>query len=300
MAGFCGSCGAPLSEQSGFCGGCGARAGHAQLGPPAAAATPAAAKSAGGGASALKVVLIVVGVLFVFGAVSAGGMYYAAHRYIKMAEDVTGIKAGDVVHSIRKAADHSSHETRAEKRDGCLLLSPEEASAILGIEVIRTDGKPNEQERGEHCDFFVKPESAEQNLEKLKTSVAAVKSDPNSPAQPDKLPPGAVDMLKTLSRGVAEGVGNGEVPYFGFTVEREDGKLMFTAFQLAGRLSGVTAVSDAEAAMPLNVGDQAAMGIGDSRLCVVKANSALTLDLSQVTGGRAKGIVLAKRILSRL
>src|ERR1039457_5623321 len=133
MAGFCGSCGAPLSQQSGFCGGCGARAGQ----QPAAAPV---AKSPGGGASALRVGLIVVGVLFVFGAVSVGGMYYTAHRYIKMAEDVTGIKAGDVVHSIREAADHSSDETRAEKRDGCLLLSPEEATAILGIEVIRTDG----------------------------------------------------------------------------------------------------------------------------------------------------------------
>src|SRR5437764_3513118 len=110
MAGFCGNCGAPQSEPSGFCGACGARAGHTQSGQPAAVAAPAASKSGGGGLSVLKIVVIVAGVLFVFGAVSVGGMYYAAHRYIKLAEDVTGIKAGDVVHSIREAADNSSHE----------------------------------------------------------------------------------------------------------------------------------------------------------------------------------------------
>ena len=91
MAGFCGSCGTPLSEQSGFCGGCGARAGQ----QPAAA--PVAKSPGGGGGSALKVVLIVVGGLFVLGSVSLGGMYYVAHRYVTMAEDLTGVKAGDVV-----------------------------------------------------------------------------------------------------------------------------------------------------------------------------------------------------------
>jgi hypothetical protein len=181
-----------------------------------------------------------------------------------------------------------------------LLLSREEASAILEIQVERVDGKPNEQESGEHCDFFVKPESVEQNLEKLRKSADAIKNDPNSPPQANKLPPGAADMLKTFSRGVVEGAGNGEAPYFTFTVERENGKIAFSAFQVAGRLSGVAAVSDAEASVPLDVGDQAAMEIGDSRLCVVKGNSALTIDLSQVTGARTKGVALAKQILARM
>ena len=69
---------------------------------------------------------------------------------------------------------------------------------------------------------------------------------------------------------------------------------------MAGQLSGVAAVSEKEASVPLDVGDRAAMGIGDSRLCVVKGNSALTIDLSQVTDGRTKGIALAKKILPRL
>jgi hypothetical protein len=42
------------------------------------------------------------------------------------------------------------------------------------------------------------------------------------------------------------------------------------------------------------------LGIGESRLCVVKGNVAITLDLTQVTGGRAKGIAIAKVIVPRL
>ena len=145
-----------------------------------ARATPAVPKSASGGGSALKTVLIVVGILFVLGAVSIGGMYYVAHRYVKMAEDVTGIHAGDAARSLREAANHSSHETRAEKRDGCLLLSKDEASAILGIEVLRVDGKQNEHQSGEHCDFFVKPGSLAENEERLKKSAAAIPSEPVS------------------------------------------------------------------------------------------------------------------------
>lgn len=56
MAGFWGSCGAPLSWQSGFGGGCGGLARHSP-------ATVPSAKWPGGGGSTLKLVLIVVGVL---------------------------------------------------------------------------------------------------------------------------------------------------------------------------------------------------------------------------------------------
>ena len=302
MQTFCGSCGSPLGDQSGFCGSCGVRAGHAPSGQAAAVATPAVAQTAGAGGSGLKIVLIVAGVLFVLGALSLGAMYYAAHRYVKLAEDVTGLKAGDVVHSLRQAAAHNAHGAPEPKRDGCLLLSREEASAILGIEVERVDGKPSEQESGEHCDFFVKPGTIEQNEERLKQSVDAVKSDPNSPSSANQLPPGAVDMIKNMARGAVEAARNGDAPYFGFTVEREYGKIAFNAFTMADHLSGgdLVTASGGRASEPLGVGDQAAMGIGESRLCVVKGNSALTLDLTQVTGGRAKGVALAKTIVARL
>lgn len=286
MPGFCVSCGSPLGGQSGFCGGCGARAGNASPGPPATTSAPIARKS-----GALKIVLIVAGVIFLFGVLSVGGMYYAAHRYIRMAEAATGVHTSDVVDSIRDAVKHDSRGAKEPKRDGCLLLTKEEASAILGIEVERVDGKPSEQDRDEHCNFFVKPQSVEQNAEDLKKSLAALKNDS----------PDVADISKTYARGMSEGMGDGKTPYFGFTVERENGKIAYTAFQMARRLSGVDALSDkGTAEPPLDVGDQAIMGIGDSQLCVVKGRYSITLNLTQVTEGRAKGVALARKILPRL
>jgi hypothetical protein len=244
MAGFCRSCGAPLNEQSGFCGGCGARAGQ----QPAAAPV---AKSPGGIGSRLNVVLIVVGVLFVLGAVSLGGMYYMAHRYVTMAEDLTGIKAGDVVHSIREAADHSAHDARKEKRDGCLLLTKNEPSAILGIEVIRADGKPDEKQSGEHCSFFVKPGSVETNAGRLKASIEAIHGESGSNGY--SVPPNVFDVSKNMARSAVETERNGEAPYFGFAVERENGKVACSALGVANRLSGVDLVGTP--AEPLGVGD---------------------------------------------
>jgi len=256
---------------------------------------PPAAKS-----GAMKIVLIVVGVMFVFGVLSMAGMYYAAHRYIRMAEDITGIKAGDVIDSVHDAANHSRRGGKDPQRDGCALLSKDEATAILGVEVERMDGRPDEQESGEHCNYFVKPETVEKNLEEFKKSAEALKNPSNSPLQPNQLPAGAEDMVKTYTRAMSEGSGDGKTPYFGFTIERENGKLTYTAFQMARRLSAVDALSENGGQAPLTVGDQAIMGIGDAQMCVVKGHSSITLNLTQVTAGRAKGISLARKILERL
>jgi hypothetical protein len=299
MANFCGSCGSPVGEKSGFCGNCGAHAGQVTPRPAMAAPPLVAMPPARGRISGLKIVLAGLGVLFVLGVFSVAGVYFTARRYVKIAENVTGVKASDVVSSIHEAATRSNEGAHQTHRDGCLLLSKEEASAILGIDVERVDGKPNDRESAEHCDFFVKPASIEQNLENFKQAATAIRDDPSSPARPNQLPAGAEDMIKTMHRGVIEGATNGEAPYFGFVVERENGKIAFTAFQMADRLSGVAALSE-KASEPLGLGDKAALGMADSRLCVVQGSSAITLDLSQVTGGRAKGVELARKILSRL
>src|ERR1019366_8566612 len=171
-------------------------------------------------------------------------------------------------------------DARTEKRDGCLLLTKDEASAILGIEVIRADGKPDGQQSGEHCSFFVKPGSVETDAGRLKASVDAIHGESGSNG--DSVPPNVIDVSKNMARRAVEAEKNGEAPYFG----------------VANRLSGVDLVG--KPAEPLGVGDQATMGIGESLMCVVKGDVAITLDFTQVTGARSKGIALAKTILPRL
>ena len=107
-------------------------------------------------------------------------------------------------------------------------------------------------------------------------------------------------MNKNVARATIEAARNGEAPYFAFTVERENGKIALQGFKLADRLGGGDLVSGGAASAPLGVGDQAVMGMAESRLCVLKDQVAVTLDLTQVTSGRAKGIAIARAILPRL
>lgn len=290
MAVFCGNCGAPVGEPSGFCGSCGAKAGQApaaQAAPAALAAPPAAA-----GVSALKIALIVVGVLFVLGAASIIAMYYTAQRYVAMAEEATGIKVSDVTHSVRDAAKRGARQASSEHRDGCLLLSKDEASSILGIQVERVDGKPNAERSGEYCSFFVQPGAIAEHE----------KSHPATAPEADKPMQDRLDEIKLRARSAVETDRRGDTPYFTFTVEREDGKISCAGLGLANTLSGGEAIAAAsgKAAEPLGVGDQSVMSIGESMMCVVKGDSAFTLELNQIAGARAIGIAVAQKILSRL
>ena len=76
---FCNSCGATLSDGTRFCNKCGAAVTGAPaaaapgMSPAATAAPPAPPASTGGG-SALKVVLIVIGVIFLIGAVGIASL----------------------------------------------------------------------------------------------------------------------------------------------------------------------------------------------------------------------------------
>ena len=291
MPAFCGNCGAPVADPSGFCGSCGARAGQAPAAPAAAAAV--AAPSSGG--SVLKVVLIVVGVLFVLGILSIGGIYYAAHRFVAMAEKATGTTTGEVARTIREAASREKRPEHDAHPDGCRLLSKEEASALLGIEVERVDGKPNSSRSGEYCSFFVKPGAI---AEHEKSHPPASSPSAGQPMQE------LLDGVKLRARTMVEATSHGDEPYFTYTVEREDGKITCASLGVANGLSGVgpdvSAGLGGKAADPLQVGDQAVMGIGESMMCVVKGNSAVTLELNQIAGARGIGIAIAQKILPRL
>jgi hypothetical protein len=131
--------------------------------------------------------------------IAVGGMYYTAHRYAKLAEQATGISAGDF------AAKRPSHGSSGRKRNGCVLVSNYEA-----------------------------PASVEENTRKAKQAVAAISNDSKGDA--NQLAPGSACMLKAVNREGIEGARYSKVPYFSFTMERENGKITCTAFRIANRL----------------------------------------------------------------
>lgn len=289
MASFCGNCGAPLG-QSTFCAQCSARAvlQPAASSPSSYSVPVSAAKS---GTSFLNIAVIAGGLLFLFGAFAIGGIYYAGHKLIGGVDRATGQAPGTLANSMRAAAASAADAERGRdpKRDGCLLLPKEQAAAILGVPIERIDGKPNEREGGEHCEYFIQRETAEESAEMVSKKLTALK--PGSTAKN-----GPEDLIKTLGRAAAATSPDG--PFFSFTVEREDGQVQFVAFKAANVLGGADPLKSSE---PLSgLGDRAAMGPMNSMLCVVTGNTSIMLDLTQVPQARGKGIALAKAILSGL
>jgi zinc-ribbon domain len=155
MAAFCTSCGSPLAEGQVFCTKCGARAGAPQAaaapppatpvqgapGTPAAApptyspaaaasAAPAPAAATGGGGAFIKILLIVVGVIFVFGAIGVGAVVYIGYRVKQKAREM-GLTS-EHLHQRRPDA-------LGRTVDGCKWLSKEEVSAAIGMTVVRAE-----------------------------------------------------------------------------------------------------------------------------------------------------------------
>ena len=261
--------------------------------------------------------MIVVSVLLVFGALGIAGIYYAGHRLIQHVEIATGHP--NLTSSIRDAVSGSAGRENASrggmlgsiqnavggKRDGCALLSKSEVESILGTPIERIDGQPSQTESGEHCDYFVKPGTMEQDEAKLRQSAEEFKS---KQAAIDKLnganlneqarKEGVENLAKNFIRTMAASNGNGDVPLFSFSVDREQGKAQFGAFRTVNVIVGSAAKGSNETLSGL--GDRALLGPMDSVLCVLKGNTCITLNLTQVPDGKTKGAALAQKILSRL
>ncbi len=286
MPGFCRNCGTPLAAPSAFCVKCGAPATQQPAAPPV---TPARA------VSLVKVGLIVLGALFVFGALSVAGMYYAAHRLVRNVESVTGEgSVGNAIRSVTAAGRDGREHSAKVKRDGCLLMTKEEASNILGVEIIRIESQPRANESGEHCDYFAKPRSVEEDAGKTKQALESLQAAKDGASNDQKI----ADLVKNYSRTMVNAGGDG--PYFTFNVEREMGAASFAGFKMANALgSAATADKDSSEALT-GLGDKASLGIGESMLCVLKGDAVIILELGQVPDGKAKGIALARKILSRL
>jgi hypothetical protein len=151
MANFCNKCGAP-SDGGPFCGRCGAAMMKGPAAQPQAvaqtpapiqplAATPSAVPSpspttpvaAGKGSPLIKIVIAVVAVLFLFGAVAIGGVYYVVYR---VKEKVQEVKA-EVIGSSSSAPDTSSESS--SNSDACRLLSKEDVGHAIGVEIVATE-----------------------------------------------------------------------------------------------------------------------------------------------------------------
>jgi hypothetical protein len=308
MAGFCVSCGAPLSGA--FCNKCGARA----VGPGAAArptpiqaqpiqaqpvrsqpavqaATPAAgqasaapAKSSGLG----KILLIVGGVLLVLFVLGVGAAVYGAY-WVK--HKVTAYAS-----AVKSTTGGSSETIKVvENGNSCRLLSTAELQQALGVTIERSAEIVENDEPG--CAYYTN-QAAFTELQRMAAEVAKKQVDAanNRPGpKPDNLPAlmkNANDLegvVKTLA--LTQPVDDGKV--FSFTVQRSGGADAWAGMHLVqAALPGYEEVS--------GLGDHAMMGAFGHVLFVQKGDAVIALNTLWVPDARGRGAEIAKKILGNL
>ena len=294
MANFCVKCGGGLDANAGFCRQCGnpVAAGQPPVqnaapvynNPPPAAPLAPTTKSG----SALKFLLIAFLIFAVLGVAGVVGVYYYAKAKVtdKMAEfkERTGV---DVGAALEKAA-HSKPSSRGEKRDGCLMLTKQDAERILGMPLERVDGGSRANASEERCDYYAPASAAkanaEQTVERLK------EMGKSNTGKSDEL---NLKELEGVLKGFGASMNDGTAPILVVTIYRGDALAAITGLNLGTALTGLKAEKVA------GPWDEGTMGPLNSSMMVRKGDNGFMLDLSQLQAGREKGLEIAKMIVEK-
>lgn len=298
MAGFCVSCGAPLTGA--FCNKCGARAvgpgapgqgapaqpvqamPAAQSAPPAAT-QPAVTPAKGSGLG--KILLFVGGVLLMLFVLGVGaavyGAYWVKHKVTAYKEAVTGGSS----EQVKVVANGNS----------CKLLSTADLQQVLGVTVERSAEITEEGVPG--CAYYTNQEAFAQ-LQRMAMKLAKKQADEvnSRPGpKPDNLPALLKDtnQLEGVIKGLAmtQPVKDGQV--FSFTVQRNAGSdAWLGARTVQAAVPGFEEVS--------GVGDHAMIGSFGHAFYFQKGDAMIYMNTITVPDARARGSALAAKIISNL
>jgi hypothetical protein len=307
---FCESCGAQVTGA--FCTRCGARtsqpsspsaprSAHAPPPPPPqyapppryAQPLPPAAKSGG----RLKILFAVLGILGLMGVLAIVGLWFALHK-VKQAAANNGIDL------------NSFSETRpgpARQFDACELLTKEDLSQILNLNVERAEGDG----RSTHstCRYF---SSGAQQRAIEEAAAAKKKLEEESNAGNSKADRSAVindfgNMVRGITGAAGPAVGGTNGLLLTIGIDSENATAAMSGFKLGMGLSGAIVMKgadpDAKAMMReevKGVGDEAISGPLLSLFMFRKGDVSVQLDARLLPGGRDSQIAIAKRIISKL
>jgi hypothetical protein len=284
MANFCVKCGGGLDAGASFCRQCGSQVLGVQEQAPAPSPMAAAAPAKNG--SIFKFLIIAFLVMVALGMAASVGVYFYAKSKVqeKMAEfkERTGVDVGTALESAGRSKPYSGGQ-----RDGCLLLTKQEAERILGVTLTRTDGSLRSGSSEEHCDYYADASAAKTSAEQAAQHFEAM-SKSHSGKNTD------LKDLEGVVKGFGASMSDGTTPYFRFTVFRENAKLAVAALNVGTALGGAKAES-----VP-GPWDEALFGVMNSMVSVRKGDQGFMVELGQVVNGREKGLELAKVIAGRL
>jgi hypothetical protein len=303
MAAFCTSCGSPLSEGQAFCTKCGARAAMpptpstpspsapaqgvpatpASVPPmyaPAASAAPAPVTT-GSSSAFIKILLIVVAVIFVFGAIGVGAVVYIGYRVKQKAREM-GLSSE---HMHRRRADALGRPI-----DACKWLSKEDVSAAIGMTVVRAESASG-SDAG--CSYSVMGDVNELTM-KHAMQLNKAQAKEMSKQDQEKME----NIGKSILGSAAHDRGNpehaGEVVVLALGVDENAAQFQMKLNR--GMLSGLGPMATQN--VP-DLGDEAFAAAG-SMLLVRKGESLLRMTYTQCPCGTEEMIPLARKVVGSL
>ena len=263
MPNFCVKCGALLSSGP-FCVKCGADARGVvppvqPQAPPSVAQPPSphpsseasTSTSAKQGMSALaKLGIGAVVILFVVGAAGVVGVYYVAHRVSQKihqtAEGILGSSPDSATNSAGNGSGLGESESGRSAEGGtigdtCRLLSKQDVSKAVGVEIVRTESKDN------GCSYMAKGTQQEMTAQHLKAMVANKGADRKTQEIAEKFAGGMMNMFQA-EKPASEQDTSGEVPVFVFSLDQhgaeEQMRLNAKVFGNLGNEQGLPGIGD--------------------------------------------------------
>lgn len=222
--------------------------------------------------------------LFVLGAAGVIGAVFfiksKVHDKVAELKARTGVDLPAMMDNARK--NHPS----GEWRDGCLMLSKNEAQAILGFALTHAEGTV-ESGAEEHCAYYADPAAIQEARDKVKNTFESLRNGKATPG-------GDLSKVEELAKGIGVSVNNGSTPILQITISRGDARVTTSAFNAGSALLGV------KAERVQGPWDEAVFGPLYSTLTVRKGDNGVMIDLREVPDGRKKGLALARAIAPRL
>lgn len=293
MAGFCRSCGSPITGA--FCGKCGTRtdapSAPAQAAAPTQPATsavvPQAAVPVAKKSNVGKVLLIVGGVFVAICVFAVGAGIYGVHLLKKKVKEKTAMYTGGAV--------GESDTVAVTDGNSCALLSKEELAEVTAVVVERAQ----EIREGENpgCAYYTNPAAF---AELQKAAMEQAKRDSEEAAKkPGPKTDNPLELLRDTNKleGVVKTFGLSQADkdgrLFAFTVDRDFGRGNWTT--LRATMSAIPGFEDVEGA-----GDHAMIGSFGHTFLVLKGDGLITLETNYIPDARAKGAEIGRKIAGRM
>ncbi len=198
VAKFCGKCGYPLNEAFGFCGNCGTNQRDApSVATPAAVVNPTVGAAPAGlppkSNGLVKVVLVLLAVLLLGGALTVGGLVYAAHKFSQKAHEYSAQSSGS---EAGRPGDSSPNSK--PRKDVCQLLTKEDVSQAIGMPIAATSSSNGA------CAYLVKGRSTDLTTKHMASLVGKRGADPRTQGRIEEIAGGFFKTVEADAKGATQ------------------------------------------------------------------------------------------------